>query len=84
MLRPIGWGHRGAPSLAPLPGGHAAGGAETPVGSWLRRSRSRTPTEGDVSTEVKQLIRRMAEANPTWGAPKIHGELLKLGIVISE
>jgi hypothetical protein len=52
--------------------------------SWLRRSRSRTPTEGDVSTEVKQLIRRMAEANPTWGAPKIHGELLKLGIVISE
>jgi len=26
----------------------------------------------------------MAEANPTWGAPKIHGELLKLGIVISE
>jgi putative transposase len=51
---------------------------------WRWKSRARTPVEGDVSPEVKQLIRSMAEANVTWGAPKIHGELLKLGIVVSE
>jgi hypothetical protein len=38
----------------------------------------------NVSPQVKQIIRRMAEANATWGAPRIHGELLKLGIDISE
>jgi hypothetical protein len=51
---------------------------------WRWKSRSRTLAEGDISTEVKQLIRRMAEANLTWGAPKIHGELLKLGLVVCE
>jgi len=30
------------------------------------------------------LVRKMAEANPLWGAPRMHGELLKLGILISE
>ena len=34
--------------------------------------------------EVRQLIRRMRRENPLWGAPKIHGELLKLGFDISE
>jgi putative transposase len=33
---------------------------------------------------VKALIRQMAQANPLWGAPRIHGELLKLGIEVSE
>jgi putative transposase len=33
---------------------------------------------------VKALIRHMAQANPLWGAPRIHGELLKLGIEVSE
>jgi transposase InsO family protein len=51
---------------------------------WKWKSRSRTPAKDDVSPEVKQLIRRMAEANVGWGAPRVHGELLKLGIVISE
>jgi len=51
---------------------------------WRWKSRVRTPAEGVISSEVRQLIRRMAQANATWGAPKIHGELLKLGIVISE
>jgi len=37
-----------------------------------------------VSQEVRQLIRRMCRENPTWGAPRIHGELLKLGIDIGE
>jgi transposase InsO family protein len=51
---------------------------------WRWKSRARTPAEGHVTPEVRPLIRRMAEANPLWGAPKIHGELLKLGIDIGE
>ena len=51
---------------------------------WRWRSRFRTPAKDDVSPEVKQLIRRMAESNVGWGAPRIHGELLKLGIEVSE
>jgi hypothetical protein len=34
--------------------------------------------------EVRDLIRQMNAANPLWGAPRIHGELLKLGIEISQ
>ena len=34
--------------------------------------------------EIRTLIRRMSLANPRWGAPRIHGELLKLGINIGE
>jgi hypothetical protein len=37
-----------------------------------------------ISPEIRDLVRRMAKANPLWGAPRIHGELLKLGIEISE
>jgi transposase InsO family protein len=51
---------------------------------WRWKSRPRSPAEGDVSVEVKALIRQMAEANVGWGAPRIHGELLKLGIDIGE
>ena len=36
---------------------------------WRCRSRARRQAESDVSAEVKQLIRRMATANKTWGAP---------------
>jgi hypothetical protein len=50
---------------------------------WRWKFRPRGSKKGGVSTDIKQLIRRMAEANG-WGAPRIHGELLKLGIVISE
>ena len=32
--------------------------------------------------EIRDLIRRMSQANPLWGAPRIHGELLKLGIQV--
>jgi hypothetical protein len=37
-----------------------------------------------VSEEIRTLIRRMAAENSGWGAPKIHGELLKLGFEVSE
>jgi transposase InsO family protein len=37
-----------------------------------------------VDREIRKLIREMSSANPLWGAPRIHGELLKLGIEISQ
>jgi hypothetical protein len=37
-----------------------------------------------VSKEVRALIFRIAAENATWGAPRIHGELLKLGCQLSE
>ena len=37
-----------------------------------------------VNAEIAALVRRMAETNPLWGAPRIHGELLKLGIDVAE
>ena len=37
-----------------------------------------------MSAEVIALIRKMSQANPRWGAPRIHGELLKLGFELSE
>jgi hypothetical protein len=37
-----------------------------------------------MSTEIRDLMRQMSLANPLWGAPRIHGELLKLGIEVSQ
>jgi putative transposase len=48
------------------------------------RWRSRSPGRPRVCTEIRDLIRCMSKANPLWGAPRIHGELLKLGIRISQ
>ena len=45
--------------------------------AWKSRRRMGRPT---VPADVRTLIRTMAQANPRWGAPRIHGELLKLGI----
>jgi hypothetical protein len=42
------------------------------------------PGRPSVSKDVRDLIRRMSRANPTWGAPRIHGELLKLRVNIGE
>jgi hypothetical protein len=50
---------------------------------WTWKSRRRTGRPS-VPAEVRRLIRTMCEVNPLWGAPRIHGELLKLGIVISQ
>jgi hypothetical protein len=37
-----------------------------------------------IAQEVRDLIRRMSLENPLWGATKIHGELLKLGIAVAQ
>jgi len=48
---------------------------------WKSRSRGGRPK---VPAEIRELIREMSRANWLWGAPRIHGELLKLGIEVSE
>jgi transposase InsO family protein len=48
---------------------------------WKSRQRCGRPT---VPLEIRRLIREISIANPLWGAPRIHGELLKLGIDIGQ
>jgi len=48
---------------------------------WRWRSRSGRPS---VDREIGDLIRQMSKSNPRWGAPRIHGELLKIGIEVSQ
>jgi putative transposase len=48
---------------------------------WRSRARGGRPK---TTAEIRALIHRLAEENPTWGAPKVHGELQKLGLVVSE
>jgi hypothetical protein len=50
---------------------------------WTWKSRRRTGRPR-VPADVRALIRAMSETNPLWGAPRIHGELLKLGLAISQ
>jgi hypothetical protein len=54
--------------------GSPGGGGQGPAG------RGGLP----VASEVRDLIRQTCTANPLWGAPRIHGELLKLGIEVSQ
>jgi hypothetical protein len=54
---------------------------ETHARRWKSRPRSGRPT---VAVEIRRLIREMSISNPLWGAPRIHGELLKLGIEIGQ
>ena len=49
---------------------------------WTRKSRRRLGRPA-VAVSVRDLIRRMSQANRLWGAPRIHGELLKLGIEVA-
>jgi len=48
---------------------------------WKSRSRRGRPK---VPSDIRQLFREMSLANPLWGAPRIHGELLKLGIDVGQ
>ena len=48
---------------------------------WKSRRRVGRPT---VPLDVRTLIRTMSDANPLWGAPRIHGELLKLGVDVCQ
>jgi hypothetical protein len=51
---------------------------------WTSKVRQGQPGRPGVTRDVRDLIRRMCRENPTWGAPRIHGELLKLGIDIGQ
>ena len=48
---------------------------------WKSRSLGGRP---QIDTELRALIRRMSVENPLWGAPRIHGELLKLGFEVAQ
>src|SRR5713101_3979029 len=50
---------------------------------WLWKSRRRGGRP-KIDREIRDLIRRMNKQNPLWGAPRIHGELLMLGIEVAE
>jgi transposase InsO family protein len=50
---------------------------------WRRKSRG-VPGRPQVSREIRDLIRKVSCANPLWGAPRIHGELLKVGIDVAQ
>ena len=51
---------------------------------WTWKSRRGKPGRPPVSREIRYLVRRMSRENTRWGAPRIHGELLKLGFSISQ
>jgi transposase InsO family protein len=50
-------------------------------GRWKSRKRA---GRSRIAREIRDLIRRMSLENPLWGATKIHGELLKLGIEVAQ
>jgi hypothetical protein len=51
---------------------------------WTWRVRRGTPGRPNIPQEIRDRIRMISRNNPRWGAPRIHGELLKLGIEITE
>jgi hypothetical protein len=51
---------------------------------WARLSQQGRPGRPPVSKEISALIRQMSEANPSWGSPRIVGELSKLGIDVAK
>ena len=51
---------------------------------WWKLSQTNSCGRPRVSSEIRKLVKTMAVANPLWGAPRVHGELLKLGFEVSE
>jgi len=51
---------------------------------WTKLSGRPTRGRPPVNPEIAALVTRMTAANPLWGAPRIHGELLKLGFHVAE
>jgi transposase InsO family protein len=51
---------------------------------WRWKFRRRLGGRPQIDGELRALIRRMSVENPLWGAPRIHGELLKLGIDVGQ
>ena len=51
---------------------------------WRWKSRPRNAGRNRIDPEIRNLIRDMSQANQLWGAPRVHGELLKLGIEVSQ
>ena len=51
---------------------------------WTKLSGRPTRGRPPINPEITALVTRMAAANPFWGAPRIHGELLKIGIRVAE
>jgi putative transposase len=51
---------------------------------WTRRSTPPADGRPPIDHQIRALVRDMASANPLWGAPRIHGELRALGVVVSE
>jgi len=51
---------------------------------WRWKSRGQKPGRPAIDVALRKLIREMQAANIGWGAPRIHGELLKLGIEVSQ
>jgi putative transposase len=51
---------------------------------WAQRSRLNRPGRPSSDSAIRLLVAEMAAANHLWGAPRIHGELQKLGIAVSE
>src|SRR5665213_1352463 len=52
--------------------------------AWWRWKSRNSGGRPKVDRELRDLIRRMCEENPLWGAPRIHGELLKLGFAVAQ
>ena len=51
---------------------------------WMQRSRQKRPDRPRTDVAIRILVAKMLSANPLWGAPRIHGELQRLGVDISE
>src|SRR6202165_258604 len=51
---------------------------------WTQRSTPTRPGRPSTPGAIRTLVEQMAAANPLWGAPRVHGELGKMGVEVSE